>query len=217
MSFFYEEAASFVERRAVGRIGSVISRTEAVGVGHEPPTVRVYRVVCGSCVPEPGGAICRRSIQTVLLAGGGCGCGRNSVSGCGLGGNCWRRWTSASCWTGRRHFWMQLLSPRKRGPRRRHDTSRERYEVHGGGRRPGHTECTTPSLLSTPICAFRPKWRVGQGNFPLSRSQIRTWHSRVIRLPLSSHIPNDTPVMKQPRFGILHLAQPLRTAPLSSR
>jgi hypothetical protein len=36
------------------------------------------------------------------------------------------------------------------------------------------TECTTPSLLSTPICAFRPKWRVGQGNFPLSRSQIRT-------------------------------------------
>jgi len=29
-------------------------------------------------------------------------------------------------------------------------------------------------LLSTPTCAFIPKWRVGQGNFPLSRSQIRT-------------------------------------------
>jgi len=37
-----------------------------------------------------------------------------------------------------------------------------------------HTECTWPCLESTPMCAFSPKWRVGQGNFPLSRSQIRT-------------------------------------------
>src|SRR5450756_833961 len=30
------------------------------------------------------------------------------------------------------------------------------------------TECTDPSLLSTPICAFSLKWRVGRGNLPLS-------------------------------------------------
>ena len=29
-------------------------------------------------------------------------------------------------------------------------------------------------LLSTPTWAFMPKRRVGRGNFPLSRSQIRT-------------------------------------------
>jgi|GEM_PF-1566911 hypothetical protein len=69
-----------------------------------------------------------------------------------------------------------------------------------------------PSFESTPMCAFMPKWRVGRGDFPLSRSQIRTRHSRVIQLPLSNRIPDESPVEKQLRVGVLHLAQLLHTA-----
>jgi hypothetical protein len=48
-------------------------------------------------------------------------------------------WTSADCWIGKKPFSTPHSSPRKRGLGSRQNTSRERYEVHGGGRRQGRT------------------------------------------------------------------------------
>jgi len=77
------------------------------------------------------------------------------------------------------------------------------------------TECTTVSLLSTPMCALAPKWRVGRGSFPLSRSQsVRdTLASYGSHYPTVSqpHASGETTAVQHPS-----LAQPLRTALLSS-
>src|SRR5664279_616474 len=75
------------------------------------------------------------------------------------GSTCWRRlrrWEEQGVWlrawqallarlderkcsTGKRPFSTRPLCWRKRGLRSRKNPSRERYEVHGGGRRPGYT------------------------------------------------------------------------------
>jgi len=98
-----------------------------------------WKVFCGFCEPGRGGGTCPRSTPTVPPAGAVCGFGKRTEYGCGLGKRCWRGSISASCWTGKKPFWMRPSYWRKRGLRSRKDPSRERYEVHGGGRRPGHT------------------------------------------------------------------------------
>ena len=71
----------------------------------------------------------------------------------------WRKllvgWISASCWIGKKPFWTPPLSRQKRGLGGRKDPSRERYEVHGGGRRPGHTYRSATCVranLRVPAC-----------------------------------------------------------------
>jgi transposase len=83
VSFFYEEAASFIERRAVGGVGSVVSRTEAaqgwawtamglepcvftgdsVGPAHRSPVAR-----------SAGGASRRFHLLAAVADVGGAGC-----------------------------------------------------------------------------------------------------------------------------------------------
>ena len=86
-----------------------------------------------------GGATCPRSTPMDLPAGAGCGSGKKTACRCGLGKRCWRGSISASCSTGKKPFSTRPSCWRKKGLRSRKDPSRERYEVHGGGRRPGHT------------------------------------------------------------------------------
>ncbi len=86
-----------------------------------------------------GGATCQANIPMAPPAGVVCGGGKSKGCGCGHGKRYWPGWMNESCSTGKRPFWTRPLCWRKRGLRSRKNPSRERYEVHGGGRRPGYT------------------------------------------------------------------------------
>ncbi len=73
----------------------------------------------------------------VQPAGVDCGCGKRKEFGWPSGKSYCPCWTSADCWIGKKPFSTPHSSRRKRGLGSRQNTSRERYEVHGGGRRQG--------------------------------------------------------------------------------
>ena len=103
------------------------------------PIATVSRGSCGYSRPEPGGAICRRSIPVALPAGGGSGSGKRKTSGSKPGSSCWPPSTTASCCNGRKPSWTAASWLPKRGRCRGKNQAREGDKVDGTGRWPGHT------------------------------------------------------------------------------
>src|SRR5664280_656701 len=110
---------------------------DGADLGHR--IAAVSKAFSGFSVLAHGGATCQPNIPMAPPAGVVCGGGKSRGCGCGPGKPCWPGWMNESCSTGKRPFSTRPLCWRKRGQRRRKNPSRERYEVHGGGRRPGYT------------------------------------------------------------------------------
>ena len=111
--------------------------TDEVDHGHRIDPV--WKGSCGCCGRGPDDAICPTSTRMVQPAGVDCGCGKRKEFGWRPGKSYCPCWTSADCWIGKKPFSTPHSSRRKRGLDSGQNASRERYEVHGGGRRPGRS------------------------------------------------------------------------------
>ena len=141
----------------------------AVGLGL--PTETAWRASSGFCVRERDGGICLTNTPMDRPAGAGCVPGRSRTFGSRHGKNYSLCWTREVCWTGKKPFWTPPSLPRKRGLGGRQNASWERYEVHGGGRRPGHTCRSATCVRATGrVPAGGEHARYGEGSAQRARA-----------------------------------------------
>ena len=114
---------------------SISNRPKAV-VSHAA-IERFSKALFGCCEVELDGMICRIGIHHPVPAGGDYSSGKSKASGSGFGVSSYQNWTNRANWTGKKPSLMAVLPRQKKGPVRRKDQTRKRYEVDGGGRWPG--------------------------------------------------------------------------------
>jgi hypothetical protein len=133
------------------------------------PTDPVWKAFSGSCVRVPDGGICRRNTRWVHLLATAADVRRTRRLARVVAQTAGpaRRTQATGGWE--KAFMDATFVTAKKGPCRRHNTSRERYEVRGGGRRPRRT-CRSATRVRadfrTPACRKRPRYGEGAAPWP---------------------------------------------------